>query len=111
LPFEPIKFYADVHIAEAVAKALRGEGIDFVRAIERVAQDAPDETHLKAAFHESRVIVTQDADFLALHESGVKHCGIVYFPQGAGIGYIVSQLLLLFSVCSAEELVGRVEFL
>ncbi len=108
---ESIKFYADVHIAEAVAKALRREGVDFVRAIEAGPQNAADETHLSAACRERRVLVTQDVDFIALHQRGTGHWGIAYFPQGAGIGYMVSQLLLLFGVCGAEDMQNRLEFL
>jgi hypothetical protein len=39
------------------------------------------------------------------------HSAIAYFPQGAGIGYFVQRLRLLFEVYTAEEMRGRVGFL
>ena len=106
-----IKFYADVHIARAIAEALQREGADFVLACDRGRHNADDEAHLTQAHKEGRVVVTQDEDFLNLHQHGAEHSGIVYFPQGAGIGYMVKQLVLLYAVCTAAEMRGRVEFL
>ena len=55
-------------------------------------------------------MVTQDADFQALHRRGHPHSGIAYFPQGAGIGYLVSHLHLMYEVCSAEDMMGKIEY-
>jgi hypothetical protein len=43
--------------------------------------------------------------------SGASHAGIAFAPQGAPIGTIISGLLLIGSVVSAEEMVGSVEFI
>jgi len=111
LATDRIKFYADIHIARAIAEALQREGADFVLAADRGLHDAPDEVHLAVAHGEGRVIVTQDEDFLRFNEEGRAHSGIVYFPQRTGIGYMVKQLVLLYEVYTAEEMRGRVEFL
>lgn len=54
-------------------------------------------------------MVTQDADYLNLHAERQQHSGIAYFQQGRSIGYIVSHLLLLHSMYSAEDMQGRLE--
>ena len=106
----PVKFYADVHIARAVVEALQEAGADFVHAADLGLNRAPDVLHLTTAHQVGRVMVSQDADFQALHRKGAPHSGIAYFRQGAGIGYIVSNLLLMFEVCSAEDMAGKIEY-
>ena len=70
-----------------------------------------DEAQLAFALNAGRVIFTQDRDFLRLAASGVSHAGIVFTPQGAPIGTIMSSLLLICSVLSAEEMMGGVEYI
>jgi len=70
-----------------------------------------DEAQLAFALNAGRVIVTQDRDFLRLAASGVPHAGIAYTPQGVPIGTLVSSLLLIYSVLSAEEMMDSVEYI
>jgi predicted nuclease of predicted toxin-antitoxin system len=70
-----------------------------------------DEVQLAFALNTGRVIVTQDRDFLRLAASGVSHAGIVYTPQGAPISTMVSGLLPIYSVLSAEEMADSVEYI
>lgn len=72
---------------------------------------ATDEQHLARATTAGRVLVTQDADFLALHASGVSHNGIAYARQGTPIGDMVRGLLLIFDVLTPDEMINQVEFL
>ena len=106
-----VRFYIDIHIGHGVTDALREQGIDVARADEIGLHDAPDLEHLQAAHAQGRVIVTKDADFQALHRSGIEHSGIAYLPQRAGIGYITGQLLLMYMVCSAKDMLGKIEYL
>jgi hypothetical protein len=46
-----------------------------------------------------------------LAASGVPHAGVVYAPQGAPVGTIVSGLLLIYNVLSAEEMMDNVEYI
>jgi hypothetical protein len=39
------------------------------------------------------------------------HAGIAYAPQGAPIGTIVSGLLLIYNVLSAEEMTNNIEYI
>ncbi len=62
---------------------------------------------------ESRVLFTQDDDFLKLHADGVEHSGIAYClrHESRSIGHIVRHLCLMHDCMSEKELTGRVEFL
>lgn len=71
---------------------------------------ASDEEHLAFASEQQRVLVTQDADFLRLHEQGMKHAGIVYTPQGTPVGTIINWLLLMHDVLEPEDTENQVEF-
>ncbi len=96
-----LKFYTDVHISKAVVVELGKRGVDIVHCEDVGMADVDDPTHLHYATSEARVMVTHDADFLALHDTwqaeGKSHGGIIHVHsqlQGEGsIGYIVKGLL------------------
>ena len=106
-----IRFYADVHVPRSVTLALRRRSIDVLTAQDRGLEKAQDSEHLDLAARESRVLITQDSDFLILNATGVPHAGIAYVRQGASIGRIVSGLLLIYSVLTPAEMANRVEYL
>ena len=108
---ERIKFYTDEHVAKAVVAGLRRRGVDVLTAPEAGLHPAEDERHLKLAVQQSRVIFTQDADFLRLHAAGVQHEGLVYAPQHTPVGQILRGLMLIYEVLSPEEMRNHVEFL
>lgn len=72
---------------------------------------ATDEEHLAYATQVGRTLVTQDADFLALHASDITHTGIAYARQGMPIGDMVRSLLLIFDVLIPNEMLNHIEFL
>lgn len=96
-----IKFYADTHIAKAVAIQLRNHGVDIVRCEEVGLAEAKDTAHLQYATSEGRVMVSMDRDFPDLHQewqnNGLSHAGILMIApkyQGdGGIGTIVHEIL------------------
>ena len=106
-----IRFYADVHIAAAVVRQLRDRGVDVVRGEDVTSHEAADLEHLRAAHQQGRVLVSKDADFQALHRQGIDHSGIAFFQQKAGVGYMVSQLLLMYDVCSGEDMLQTLGYL
>ena len=108
---ERVKFYTDAHIAAAVTRALRREGVDIVRAYEAGLADADDIAHLEFALRENRVLVTQDSDFLLYHAQGRPHAGLAFFRNGAAVGYIIAELLMLHAVMAPEEMRDRLEYL
>jgi predicted nuclease of predicted toxin-antitoxin system len=91
----PLKFYTDTHIDKQVAMQLRAQGIDIVRCEEVQLAEADDETHLKYAANDGRILVTKDEGFRQrhfrwLHEE-MEHAGIFFCSnrQHAAIGTIV----------------------
>jgi hypothetical protein len=96
-----LKYYTDTHIAKAIAIQLRASGVEIIRSEEVGMAEADDESHLIYAAQNSYVMVTQDADFAALHaawiEAGKAHNGIMLVPrhlQGeAQVSYVVKCLL------------------
>src|SRR6266404_1973222 len=101
----------DEHVPSAVTLGLRRRGVDIVTAQEAELLGAKDVTHLQYASENSRVVFSQDADFLVLHKQGIAHAGIAYAPQQTPIGDLVRMLALVHEVIEAEEIVGRVEFI
>jgi predicted nuclease of predicted toxin-antitoxin system len=105
-----LKFLLDEHVATAVADALRRRGLDVVMVKEIGGRGKADASHLALARSEQRVIVTQDADFLAMHARGEPHPGIVYAPQGTPIGTLVRALWRIVDQMDADAMRGHVEF-
>ncbi|MDW8327610.1 MAG: DUF5615 family PIN-like protein [Anaerolineales bacterium] len=74
----PLRFFFDQHIPQAVAQGLRRRGVDVLTAQEADRCSLPDESQLAFAAQTGRVLVTFDADFLALAASGVRHNGLIF---------------------------------
>ena len=108
---DTIRFYADVHVPRSVTLALRRRGVDVLTAQDTSMELATDKEHLARAMTEGRVLVSQDADFLALHVSGISRSGIAYARQGTPIGDMVRGLLLIFDILTPDEMINQVEFL
>ena len=95
-----------------VARALRRVGIDVETTLDAGLIGAPDPVHLIHAHAHGRVVVTEDADYTGLHRAGHVHSGIAYFPGGRrSVGEIVEMLVLLHATYTAEEMIGRLEWL
>ncbi len=108
---EKIRYYADEHVAKAVARGLRRRGVDVLTAAEADMLRATDQEHLQFAAGQQRVIFTQDDDFLRLEAQGQGHAGIVYAQQHTPIGTIVSGLMLVYQILTPDEMRSHVEFL
>jgi hypothetical protein len=107
-----LKFHLDEHIHPAVASGLRRRGIDVTTTIEAGLRGADDAQHMAFSLAQSRVIVTHDDDFLALHSHGADHAGIAYCDEGSRtIGEMLRGLLLMHECLEPEEMRRRVEFL
>jgi predicted nuclease of predicted toxin-antitoxin system len=100
-----------VHVPRSVTLALRRRGIDVLTAQDCRLERAKDDEHLALAAREGRVLVTQDSDFLILSATGVSHAGIAYVRQGVPIGRMISGLLLIYNVLTADDMMNRVEYL
>lgn len=103
-----VRYYTDEQVSRAVIRGLRQRGVDVTSVPEA---DKLGEEHLAFALAEGRVIFTQDDDFLRLAAGGKVHAGIVYAPQHIPVGRIIQGLMLIHALLTAEEMIGKVEFL
>ena len=108
---ERVRFYADEHVAPAVIAGIRRRGGDIVTVQEAGLRGESDEKQLSYARSSGRVILTQDTDFLRLHNEGRHHSGIIYAPMRLPVGEIIRGLLLIHELLTPEEMTGHIEFL
>jgi predicted nuclease of predicted toxin-antitoxin system len=109
---EPIQFYFDEHIYEAVAHGLRLHGVDVLTAHEAGRRGLPDPDQLQFATAQQRVMVTFDTDYLMLHQSGMQHAGIAWCPATShSIGQLIQALLLLHGVLDRDTMQNHLEYL
>jgi len=91
-----MRFHLDEHVPHAVAKGLRLRGIDVTTTTDAALLSADDEEHIAFGLSESRIIFTEDDDFLRLAKQDIDHAGIVYCRQGTrSIGDTYISLLCL----------------
>ena len=106
-----IRFHLDEHVNPAVADGLRRRGIEVTTAAEAHLLGTDDTDHIAFAVAERRVIFTNDADFLRLHDRGLAHPGIVYcHQQSRSVGEIVRALELIWEVLEPDEIASQIEF-
>ena len=106
-----VRFYADEHIPKAVIRGLRQRGVDILGVADDALMGATDIAHVRYARDSSRVIVTQDDDFLRIAAAGEPHAGIVYASQHTSVSALIHGLVLIQRVLEAEEMAGQIEFL
>lgn len=107
-----IQYHLDENVSRAIADGLRRRKVDVTTTPGAGLIAASDEAQLEFAYSQSRVLFTQDSDFLKLHTSGFEHSGIVYCIKGSrSIGEVLQGLILIWEVLEAEEILGKVEFL
>jgi predicted nuclease of predicted toxin-antitoxin system len=107
-----LAFHLDEHMGHAIAQGLRSRGIDVTTTTEAGLLGADDAAHVEFAVREHRVIVTNDADFLAIAQEGVEHSGIAYVRRGSrSIGHVVRNLCLMNDCLEPADMAGKIEFL
>ena len=62
----PLRFIGDMNISPLTVDALAADGVDIVRVSSLLPVNASDETILRLAREQGRVVITQDMDFSAL---------------------------------------------
>ena len=106
-----VRYYVDEHVADAIVQGLRHRGVDVMTVTEVGMRGRDDPSQLEFALDLGRVIFTQDRDFLRLAAGGTSHAGVVYAPQGTSVATIISGLLLIYNVLTAEEMSDCVEYI
>jgi hypothetical protein len=105
------------HPPESAVFALRARAVDVQTAAEAQMVNRPDEDHLRAASASGRVLFTYNtADYCALHQTWVISkrvpAGIVVAPQQQySVGEELRRIMRLVSLCTAEQMRNRLEFL
>jgi predicted nuclease of predicted toxin-antitoxin system len=107
-----IRYHLDEHIDFAVTEGLRRRGVDVTTTTDAGLPGAGDPDHVAFAAANGRVLVTNDPDFLGLHDRGVEHPGIAYcHQQSRSIGEMIRALELIWEILEPEEMRNRVEFI
>jgi uncharacterized protein with PIN domain len=106
-----IKFLMDEHVPAAVTRGLQARGVDALTAQDAHLAHTADDRILAYALEQGRVVFTQDEDFLAEHQRGTPHAGMVYAHQQTSIGVIVRGLLLIHGVFTPDDMRGHLEYL
>ena len=80
-----IRFHLDESVAVAVAQGLRRRGVEVTTTSEAGLTSADDESQLAFALRERRVLVTQDADFIRLHQRACNMPALPISIRGCGL--------------------------
>ena len=106
-----LRFHLDEQVNPRIALGLRRRGIDVTTTVEAGLRTLDDGVQLNYAIRTGRVLVTSDAGFIARHQAGEKHRGIVYYqPQSRSIGDMVAFLSLMAEVLTPDEMHDRLEY-
>lgn len=107
-----LRFHLDEHVPHAIAHGLARRQIDVTTTTMAELLGASDEAHLEFALRETRVIFTNDADFLRLVAEGVRNAGIVYCPPDESrIGDVIRYLALMNDCLEPDDVANQIEFL
>jgi len=102
VPNVPSTLYVDVHVPASITSGLRLRGIDVLTSQEDQTTRFTDEQLLQRAKALSRVLFTQDQDFLPiaseLQRVGVQFVAVIFAHQlGPGIGEMIGDIELLMN--------------
>src|SRR5688572_21146826 len=108
-----VRFLIDEHIDHAIAAALGLRGYDVLTLADANLLGADDAKEiLPFALREDRVLITRDADFLAMHARGDPHAGIVHwYGTKRNVKEAIHYLLQLGRKETRESMAGDVRFI
>jgi hypothetical protein len=111
-----LKAYADEHVHSALTQALRLRGMDVVTVQDRNREGTSDEELLREALRDERIMLTNDADFLALASTfasqGRSFAPIFYWPQNQRrIGDTMRKTIGLATTLEYAKACSQVYFL
>lgn len=109
---EPVRFFMDQHIPRPDSDGLRRHGADVSTTQDAARCGALDADQLAFATASGRVMVTFDADYLALRQTGIPRAGIAWCQeQKYAIGQLIRALRLLQGVLDADAMRNHLEYL
>jgi len=111
-----VRLYMDVHVPEAITRALLQRGVDVLTAQEDGTTRLPDDQLLDPASALGRVLFSEDKDLL--REAASRQCrgdpfgGVVYIHQrDLQIGRCADDLEVIAKVSTSEEMANWVQYL
>lgn len=112
----PVSIYMDVHIPLLITEGLRRRHIDVLTSQDDGTTAMDDELLLDRVTALSRLLFTQDQDFLRIASdrqgAGIPFAGILFaHQQGASLGRIVDDIEVIAACGEAAELANRVTYL
>jgi len=103
--------YIDVHVPASETDSHRRNSLDVRTAQADAAGLLSDEDLLMRATSLDCVLLTQDADFLAItarwQQQGIAFSGVLFAPQGTPIGRMIEDVELCLAGLSADEFRNR----
>lgn len=106
-----IRYLLDENVPYAIAHGLRQRDVVVTTAAEADLRSVDDELIVEYALTEGYVIFTQDDDFLRMHNTGIRHSGIVYSKQGKRTsGEIIQFLKFLAEILESKDMQNQVEY-
>jgi predicted nuclease of predicted toxin-antitoxin system len=106
-----VRYYFDEHVAASIANGLRRRGVDVLTVPQTRTMGDDDPDQLALAHKLGRVFFTHDSDHLNLAAAGQLHSGIVFASRQMAAGQCIRTLILVHQVLTAEDLVGKIEFI
>ena len=111
-----LKAYADEHVHGGIVQALRVRGMDIDTVQDRGRDGTPDDELLVEAFHDQRIMLTNDTDFLALSAAlaarNEPFAPIFFWPQNRRrIGDVVRSVIRAATTLDYASACSRVHFL
>lgn len=106
-----LRLLTDEHVPSVAVTALRSEGFSVTTARDRFGERTVDPELLSSTGELHRTLLTNDRDFVRLHDD-VDHAGIVmYTTQSLGPDQFVRGLTRMDRYLSPEDLYDSVQWL
>ena len=106
---------ADEHVKSGIVEGLRRRGVDIVTVQELGLNETDDEVLLTEATRQGRLMLSCDADFLAIHDEWLNtarpHAGIIYWPQSRAIGEAIRRIFQFVASTDSDQAANNVKFL
>jgi len=107
-----LQFHLDENADFAIAAGLRLHGFSVTSTPPDVPKNASDMVQLEWCLHESRVIITQDADMLRAANQGIQHAGIAFYRANSRTyGQMIAALVVLGRRITGKDFMCHVEYL
>jgi len=111
-----VALYLDENMARAIAIGLRVRGVDILTAQEDNRRKTDDSVLLDRAASLGRVMVSFDADMLAIgtqrQRDGISFVGIIYaHPTRISVGRLLQELELIATVGEPQDLENTIVYL